>query len=105
VNAADNLHAFPSIAAQVSSARWAVVFSPAVEALSVSLPAPDAEAPFAAELDWQAAPRASAAQVSARAAGGRPSTAEDALAVLAAEPCAPMVLERESVEVQEVVQA
>jgi hypothetical protein len=88
VNAADNLHAFPSIAAQVSSARWAVVFSPVVEALSVSLPAPDAETPFAAELDWQAAPRASAAQVSARAAG-EALTAEDALALLAAELCAP----------------
>jgi len=104
VDAADNLHVFPSIAAQVSSDCRAVLFFPVVEASSVSLPAPDAETPFGAALDWLVAPRAWVAPVSAGAAWWA-LTAEDALAVLAAEPCAPAAWQRKSAEVQEVSQA
>jgi len=68
VNAADNLHAFPSTAIQVSSDRRAVLFFPVVEAPLVSPLAPDAELLFVAELDWPAAPQPSVAPVSPGAA-------------------------------------
>jgi hypothetical protein len=100
VHAADNLHAFRS-ANQISSDRRAVLFFP-VEASLVSPPALDAEPPFGAEVDWLAAPRASAAQVLAGAAWWV-SPAQDALAVLAAESGAPAV--REAAQEQEVSQA
>ena len=102
MNAADNLHAFPYLSSQVSSDRRAVLFFPKVEASSVLLPAPGAETPFGAAPDWPAAPRALVAPVLAGAAWWA-LTAEDALAVLAAESGAPA--DWESAETQEVSQA
>ena len=93
----------PSTVGQVSSAPQAVLFSPVAEAFSVSLLALDAEVVFAEEVDWPAAPPASAAPVLAGAAG-RALTVEGAPAVLAAEPCAPAAREKDSTEVQVVRQ-
>lgn len=68
----------------------------------VSPPAPDAEPPFGAEVDWPAALRASAARVLAGVAWWV-LTAQDALAVLAVESGAPPV--QEAAQEQEVSQA